>query len=209
MTATIHQKNWNTLAENSQIEKTVKALEANGITVFVVDNATAAKLKVLDLIPDGAEVFTAASATLTESGIAQEINESGRYRSVRKQMQSMNRETQFIEMRRLGATPEFVVGSVQALTEKGQAMIASFGGSQLPAYAYGAGKVIWVVSTQKIVEDLDEGLRRIEEHCLPLESDRLQKAVGRTSEIGKLLIVKKEAQAGRITLILVKEKLGF
>jgi hypothetical protein len=175
----------------------------------VVNSGEEAKHKVRELIPEGSEVFTATSATLAATGIADAINESGRYNSVRKKMMALNRETQFLEMRRLASTPGYVLGSVHAITERGYLVIASFGGSQLPAYVYGAGKVIFVVGVNKIVSDIDEGIRRIEEHSLPLESERLQKALGRPSDIGKLLITRKEVLPGRITVILVKEKLGF
>ena len=63
-------------------------------------------------------------------------------------------------MRILGAAPDFVIGSVHAVTEQGQVMAASFSGSQLASYVSGAGSVIWVVGTQKLVRDIDEGLRR-------------------------------------------------
>jgi len=202
-------RNWETLADDAQLAKTVAALEANGITTIVVDSSEEAKQKVLALIPEGAEVFTATSATLTATGIAEAINESGRYQSIRKQMMGLNRETQFLEMRRLAATPEYVIGSVHALTEHGHALIASFGGSQLTSQVYGAGKVIWVLGTNKLVSNLDEGFQRLEEHALPLESERLEKLMGRKSEIGKVLIVRKEVMPGRITAVLVKEKLGF
>jgi hypothetical protein len=121
----------------------------------------------------------------------------------------MDRATQGREMRKLGAAPDFAIGSIHALTESGQALIASYGGSQLASYVYGAGHVIWVVGTNKIVKNLDDGIRRIEEHALPLESERLQKTLGVPSQIGKLLIVRKEPRPGRITVILVKENLGF
>lgn len=113
-------------------------------------------------------------------------------------------------MQRLGATPEWVLGSVHAVTETGEALIASNTGSQLPAYAFGVGKVIWVVGTQKIVKDREEGLGRIYEHSLPLESERAKKAYGVPgSAVNKILIVNREVQPGRITMILVNERLGF
>lgn len=209
MGSTTQLRNWETLAQDSQIEQTARALEANGMTTIVVNNGEEAKRKVLELIPEGSEVFTATSATLAETGIAPEVNESGKYVSLRKKMMALNRETQFLDMRRIASTPDYVLGSAHAVTERGEVLVASFGGSQLPAYVYGAGKVIWVIGTNKIVKDIDEGLRRIEEHSLPLESERLQKAIGRASEVGKIVIVRKEALPGRITVVLVKEKLGF
>lgn len=202
-------RNWEQLAHDHQIDKVVKALESNNMTPFVVTSGEAAKLKVFELVPEGAEVFTATSETLATTGVAEAINESGHYNSVRKKMSALNRETQFLDMRRLASTPEYVLGSAHAVTEQGHLLVASYGGSQLPAYVYGATKVIFVVGINKIVSDVNEGFRRIDEHSLPLESERLQKAVGRTSEVGKILIYRKEPLAGRVTVILVKEKLGF
>jgi len=46
-------------------------------------------------------------------------------------------------------------------------------------------------------------------HQLPLEDARLRAARGIGSRVGKILIVNAEAQPGRITVILVKEELGF
>jgi hypothetical protein len=201
--------NWDALAAEDRIAKTIKALEANKITPIVVNSGAEATQKIYELIPEGAEVFTATSATLQPIGLVPEINESGRYISVRKQIMALNRETQAIEIRRLGATPEYVVGSIHAVTEQGSLSIASFGGSQLAPYVFGAGKAIWVVGTNKLVKDMDEGFQRIEQRSLPLESERLQKAVGRQSEIGKVLIIRKEANPTRSTVILVKENLGF
>jgi len=88
-------------------------------------------------------------------------------------------------------------------------MIASATGSQLPAYVYGSSHVIWIVGSQKIVKDMEEGLKRIYEYVFPLENERAMKAYGMGSGVNKLLIVNKEVSLGRITIIIVKEKLGF
>jgi len=39
-------------------------------------------------------------------------------------------------MKRLGSAPEWVIGSIQALTEDGKVLMASNSGSQIPAYVY-------------------------------------------------------------------------
>ena len=62
---------------------------------------------------------------------------------------AMDRQTQGAEMRRMGAGPDIAIGSVHAITEQGEVFIASASGSQLAAYAFGAGTVIWVVGSQK------------------------------------------------------------
>ena len=60
-----------------------------------------------------------------------------------------------------------------------------------------------------LVRTLEDGLRRIREHSLPLESERTQRVYGQPSAINKLLIVNGEAYPGRITIVLVKLLLGF
>ena len=202
---------WDQLASDTQIKKTIAALKQNGIEALVVDTAQKAKDEVLKRIPKGAEVMTMTSVTLDAIGIPKEINESGKYNSVRKKLMSMDRATQSLEMNKLGAAPEYAIGSVHAVTQDGKALIASNTGSQMSAYVYASPHVIWVVSTQKIVENLEGGIKRIYDYILPLESKRLQKVFGPQfkSNVSKLFIINREVKPGRVTLIFVKQKLGF
>lgn len=202
--------NWKNIPDEATLAKTVSALQENGMDAIVVENGEEAKKHVLELFPQGAEVLTMTSVTLQDTGIVQEIDESDKYDSVRKKLNAMDRNTQGREMQKLGAAPDWSIGSVHAVTETGEVLIASNTGSQLSAYVYGAGHVIWVVGAQKVVTDKEEGMKRIYEYVLPLESDRARKAYGMPgSSVNKLLIVNKEVSPGRITVILVKEELGF
>ncbi|MGH3305003.1 MAG: LUD domain-containing protein [Streptosporangiaceae bacterium] len=112
-------------------------------------------------------------------------------------------------MRQLLASPDVVVGSVTAVTEPGSLVAASFSGSQLPSYAGGAARRIWIVGAQKVVPDPSTALRRVEDHALPLESARAQVAYGQPSAIKHLLILNAEPQPGRSTVLLLREALGF
>ena len=197
------------LATEEQIEQTVEALTTNGFRTLIAANAEEAKKLFFENLPEGAQVHTGASVTLNTLGITEVIEKSGRYNAIRPKLWTMDRATQGAEIRRLGAAPDYMAGSVHAVTEDGHVIVASRSGSQLGPYVSGAGKVIWVVGAQKIVRDVAEGLRRVEEYSLPLEDQRAQKAYGIHSEIAKLLIFNKEVIPGRITLILVKEELGF
>jgi len=201
--------NFTTLASDSQIDRTVKALEANNIHVIVAENGVDAKKKLFEILPADAEVFTAKSATLNTLGITDELDKTGSYNSVRAKMKEMDPKTQNREMQKMGATPEYIIGSVHAVTETGRIIIASKTGSQLAGYASAAAHVIWVVGTQKIVPTLEEGLSRVEKYVLPLENAQMLKLYGINSSIDKMLIVNRENQPGRTTMILVKENLGF
>jgi len=197
------------LASEGRLERTIRALESNNIRTFVAKNGREARLKVLELLPIGAEVFTATSKTTESIGLAQEINDSGHYVSLRSKIASLDRKTQANKIRLIAGAPDYVVGSIHAVTEHGQVLIASASGSQLALYASGAGTLIWVVGTQKIVSNVDEGFRRIEEYAFPMENARMMEAHKLQSAVNKVLIVNKEGKPGRTTLIFVKEKLGF
>jgi len=146
---------------------------------------------------------------LQDSGITEEIETSGRYKPLRPRVFSMDRATQADEIRRLTASPDVMLGSVHAVTETGSLVAASASGSQLGPYVSGAGKVILVVGTQKIVPDLEDALRRIDEYVFPLEDARAQAAYGVHSGVNKVLIVNREWIPDRITVVLCDQALGF
>jgi len=195
------------LASDAQIERAAKALEANGIKVIVAANGEEAKAKVLELIPEGAEVFTGLSTTLETIGLPAEVDKH--YNSVRAKLATMDRATQGREMIKMGAVPEWMVGSVHAVTEDGTVVIVSNTGSQLAGYAASAAHVVWVVGAQKIVPNLDEAFKRVREYTYPREDERMLQAYGMNSNISKWLIVQKEVMPNRTTMIIVKENLGF
>jgi hypothetical protein len=196
------------LASEAEIERTVAALRDNGFDARVVDDGEAAKALVLELIPDGSEVHSASSTTLDQIGITEAIANSDRFEALRPRIWSMDRETQMADIRRLGAAPDVMLGSIHALTETGSAVTASYGGSQLAPYVYGAGRVIWVVGAQKIVPNLEAALERIEQFALPMEDARARNAYGMGSAVNSLLIMNRQ-HPSRTTVIIVREALGF
>ena len=202
-------RRFGTVADDAQVILTAVALEANGIEVLRAADSAEAKRIVLGLIRDGSQVHHGASESLEASGITDEIEKSGRYEPLRPRIWSMDRTTQADEIRRLSSAPDVMLGSVHAVTETGSLVAASMSGSQLGPYATGAGRVILVVGTQKIVPNLEEGLRRIDEYAFPLEDARAQAAYGIHSGVNKVLVINREFMPGRITVVLVDEVLGF
>src|ERR1035437_2601235 len=166
------------LASDAQIERTIQALEANNIHTILAENGADAKKKLFEILPAEAEVFTSNSATLAALGISDQIDKSGHYDSVRAKLGEMDPKTQTREMQKMGATPEYMIGSVHAVTETGRIFIASLSGSQLAGYAAAAEHIIWVVGTQKIVPTVEDAIKRLEEYTLPLEDARALKAYG-------------------------------
>ena len=201
---------YDAVASDDQITNTKESLEANGLTVVVADDAASAQKAVLELLPKGAEVLTSTSQTLETLGLTKLINESGEYDALRPKLNAMwGDPSKKNEQRKLGAAPDYIVGSVHAVTEEGEVLVASATGSQLPGYAYGAGQVIWVVGAQKIVKNIDQAIERLKTHVFPLENERAKKAYGSGSGINKTLVINREVTPDRITIVIVKEKLGF
>jgi L-lactate utilization protein LutC len=173
----------------------------------IVDRGDVVRL-VDDLLPDDAMVYTATSRTLDDLGVSDQVRETTRYRTTRTHTETLNPTTQMSEFRRHVSTMDVVIGSVHAITEDGVAVAASYSGSQLASYVFGADRVIWVVGAQKIVPDLDTAFERIEQHSLPLESERLQELYGIPSAINKEIVVRQE-QPGRIHVLLLEDAIGF
>jgi hypothetical protein len=203
------QRRFGTAADDARVTRTAAALEANGIGVLRAADAADAKRIVLGLIPAGSQVYHGASQSLADSGITEAIEKSGRFDPIRPRIWSMDRKTQGDEIRRLTSSPDVMLGSVHAVTETGSLVVASMGGSQLGPYVSGAGRVILVVGTQKIVSDLDEAMSRVYDYAFPLEDARAQAEYGIHSAVNKVLIINREITPGRITVVLVDEVLGF
>src|SRR5207302_3757179 len=184
-------------------------LEYNGIRPLLAATGADARGLVGSLLVDGAEVYNNTSQTLQATGVADDIERSGRYQPLRLRLYQMDREMQQREMRTMAASPDYVVGSVHALTEGGSLIIASASGSQLGPLVSGAGHVILVIGAQKIVPDVATGLRRIYEYCFPLEDRRAREAYGVPSGVNNILVINRVVAPGRVTAILVRELLGF
>lgn len=196
------------LADEATLATTVEALTNNGFDVKVFDTKEEAKEAVIGMVPKGAEVFTATSVTLDDTGIGEVLNGPD-YVSLRDKMSAFwGQDDKKKEMKAVLAAPEVVIGSVHAITEDGKLMIASNTGSQLPSESYTGDKVIFVVGAQKLVKDIADGIKRIEEHSVPLEDVRAQAAYGIHTNFRKLLIFNNEVP-GRITVVIIKENLGY
>jgi hypothetical protein len=200
---------FDTPAPDRAIQEVAAALRANNIDTRVVDTGEEAKRLVLELVPEGAEVHSGKSKTLQDLSLFQELFESGRYDSIRERYMKMDRQSQGREIRKLTAAPDYMLGSVHAVTEAGDLVVASASASQLGPYASGAGRLILIVGSQKIVHDLDAAMRRIEIKVFPYEDAMVHERMKIHTFIGKILIIRREWIDGRVTVILVREPVGL
>ena len=197
-----------TPASEQTLQSVAKALTERNLTPLVVDTPADARRAVLDMIPDGAEVHSGKSKTLEDAGIFSEFQDSGRYDFLRTKMFAMDRATQGREIRKLVSAPDYMLNSAQAITEDGVIVLASASGGQIGPLASGAGRVIYVVGSQKIVPDVATAYTRILDHVLPYEDARLMDAMGVHTFLARVLLVEREWQADRTTVVLVREPVG-
>lgn len=204
--------NYNALASADTITKTADALAANGFKPVHVHTKEEALAKVQELIPEGISIINGASETLREIGFV-DLLKSGKHpwKNLHDAILAETDQAKQGQLRREATLSEFYVGSVSALTETGELLIASNSGSQMPSLSFSSPNIALVVGANKIVPTLNEGFTRLEKHVVPLEDERLKKAYGIPTTWAKTLVLHKEnPMAGRsVYVIIVDEILGF
>jgi len=195
-------------AKADPLELVAEKLRAHNIEAIVVDTADEARDLVIGMVPEGAEVHSGKSKTIEDLGLFKHFMASGKYDAIRPKLYAMDRATQGREMRKLGAVPDYELGSVAAITEDGALVAASATGNQLAAYAGGAGRVILVVGSQKLVKDLDAALARIRDDIFQYENEQVRARLGVDTKLEKLLVIYGEWVEGRTTVVLVREPVG-
>ncbi len=197
------------LPDDDIIARTVNALESRNVRVFVASTKEEAKEKLIEIVPEGAEIFNSTSETLDAIGYTEFVRNNPRYRNLHDAVEAESDPARKGDLRRRACIAEYYIGSVQAITETGEVFIASASGSQIAPYVYGAKHVIWVAGTQKIAPTFNDAMKRVRGHTLEMH-DRWLAGMGYApTPIGKLAVVEHENQPGRITLILIKDKLGW
>jgi hypothetical protein len=196
-------------ASATALDELAVNLRERNFEVVIVDSAEEAKVAVLARLPEGAEVHAGKSKTLEDAGIFKELMDSDHYEFIRKRTMKMDRQTQLRDIRKLSAAPDFMLGSVQAVTRAGQLIVASASGSQIGPYSAGAGKLILVVGSQKIVPDLETAMRRLREYVMPYEDARLREQMGVGTKLARVLIIEMDYSPGRTTIVLVRDPIGM
>jgi hypothetical protein len=196
-------------ATEGELEALAGKLRERNFEVVIVKDAAEAKKAVFERLPEGASVHSGKSKTLEDAGVFEELMNSDRYDFLRRRTSKMDRATQLDEIRRIQSSPDVMLGSVHAVTEAGQLVITSASGSQIGPIASGAGHLVLVIGSQKIVRSLDDAFRRIEEHVFPWEDARLREQLGVPTKITRTLILERDYVPGRTTIILVREPIGI
>jgi len=202
---------YNKLASEASIKKTMKALKGRGIDAEFVKTREEALKRLVESIPEGAEIMTGGSTTLEEIGFVDLLkSKRHKWKNLKDELLAEKDSEKQAELRKRSVTSEYFIGSVHAVAETGEVLVASASGSQIPAYSFSSDNIIWIAGAQKIVPTAEDAFRRVREHSLPLEDKRMKSIGYSGSTIGKLLVFEREILPNRkIRLIFVNEKLGF
>lgn len=204
---------YSNLAGKEKIERTAKAVESRGVSVIVADTKESVLPIVVNLIPAGSTVMTGASLTLQQIGFI-ELLKSGDHRlhNLKAEIVAEKDPARQSLLRKQATLADYFLGSVHAIAETGEILVASMTGSQIAPYAYSSSHVIWVAGAQKIVPSVEDGFRRIREYVLPHEDQRMKTnfGPGSGSFIGKILLFERETPYlhRSLTLILIREAVG-
>jgi hypothetical protein len=201
---------WTNLPSEETVKKTIENIKERGINVIYVNDKKAALEKIKELIPKGAEVMNGSSTTLNEIGFSEHLKEGKHgWNNLHEKMLGINDASKQADLRRKSSAAEYFLGSLNAISKNGELIAVDASGSRVTAYPFAAKKLILVAGTQKITDSLEDAIKRVREHAFPLENERAQKAYGMGSNMSKWVIIEREFEKDRITLILVNEKLGF
>ncbi len=194
------------------IEKTVRALKERNIESFVVETKEEALETIKTLIPQGASINNGSSRTLEEIGFIEYLKSNKHpWNNLKEAVVLEADPARQAELRNLALFSDYYLGSVHALAETGEIIIASASGSQLPHIVFTSKNLIFVVGAQKIVPTYERALERLKNHVVALEDERMKSVGMGGTVLSKILTFEREpAFMGRtVRVILVKEALGF
>lgn len=204
--------NFNELANSESVDKTVTALKEHSYDVIVVKTGEEALTEIKSRIPSNATVMNGSSVTLEQIGFVEYLK-SGEHgwNNLHAAIVAEKDPEKQMELRRQSELSSYYLGSVHALTETGDYVIASNTGSQLPHVVYTSQNLIFVVSTKKIVPNLELAMERLNEYVVPLEDKHMMEKYGSGTKVNKVLISHGESSYGsrKITFILLEQDLGF
>ena len=201
---------WEKIPNEKVFNETVEAVKFRGVDVIVVNNREEALEKIKKIIPNGVSIMSGSSETLKEIEFNEFLKSKDHgWKDIHEEILNENDKEKQSDLRRRALIAEYFLGSVNAIAKTGELVACDASGSRVGAYLFAAKKLILVAGFQKITGSLEDAIKRVREYVYPLENERAKKVYGMPSTTGKWVIIEREIFPNRITLILVKEKLGY
>ncbi len=203
--------------ENPNLQNVAQALQTNGFEVFVVEDKKDALEKAKELLPTEGTVGIGGSESIKEIGLLDYVVEQEGLFCWNQYERGISKEEN-IHRRRQSLLSDIFLASTNALTVDGQLVNIDGTGNRVAGMIFGPKKVLLIVGKNKIVQDVDAGLQRIEEVAAPLNVERLHRVAESYGKVSKKTvasisnyvgIIRTCEPKGEITIILVNEALGY
>lgn len=204
--------NYETIPSIDSIEKVAAAIRERNVEVLVVETGADALAKIKELIPAGASINDGSSTTLQEIGYVDYLKEGTHpWNNLHAAVVVEADPEKKAALRNASLFADYYLGSVHAIADTGEMIIASASGSQIAPIAFTSKNLIFVVGAQKISGSYDEALKRLREHVVPLEDARMKSVGMGGTVLSKIFTFEREPifMGRTVRVILVKEKLGF
>ena len=196
----------------------VKNLRKRHFEAHYCETKDAALQKALSLIPEGERIGWGGATSAEEIGLLQALR-TGPYQVIdRDTAQTPAERTEM--MRQCLLTDTFIAGA-NAISLEGEMVNIDGMGNRVAAIVYGPKKVIIVAGMNKVVDTLEDAVTRARTVAAPINKQRFGSdtpctATGSCADClsdgcicNQILITRNCRPAGRITVILVGEELGF
>ena len=203
---------YNELAKKEVVDETIKNLAANNVEGIFVATKEEALAKIKELIPAHASLMNGASVTLEQIGFVDVLQKKEHtWNNLHDGVLAEQDPAKKLALRKQAVTSDYYLGSVHALAQTGQFIIASNTGSQLGHIVFTSPNLIFVVGAQKIVPNLDEAFKRLHEYVIPLEEVHMQQKYGVGTFPSKVVVFNRENPIMKrsVKMIIVNEALGF
>ncbi len=152
-------------------KKAVEALKKNHFKACYCRDGKEALEKILELVPQEAVIGVGGSWTVTEMGVVKELEAMG-HKILNHGKPGLCPEEK-LEIRRGQLTSDVFITGSNAITMDGQLVNVDGFGNRVAAMIFGPGKVIVVAGINKLVSDVEEGLKRIRQVAAPINNKRL------------------------------------
>jgi len=210
-------------SEYNLLSKTREALERNQFKVLVASSKKDAIDKVLGLIPLDVKVGVGGSMTIRELGLIEALTHRGN-RVVHHWLPDMPVSDWLPFMMEAHNSDVFLCSS-NAITEDGKLVNIDSTGNRVASMIFGPKKVIVIAGKNKIVKNVDAGLKRLKKVAGPLNAKRhnlvelpcvstgLCEDCNSPKRICRVITIMERApnrvKDPNITVVLVAEELGF
>jgi len=152
-------------------ERTIAALKKNHFEAKYVPKASNALEELWNIIPEGTTVGVGGSLTLNQIGF-QEAVQKRPVKFLNPFAKGISPE-ETMRIRREILTADIFVGSSNAVTEDGKLFNIDATGNRVAPMMFGPKKVVLICGVNKIVKDLQEAHRKVQEWTSPMNVKRL------------------------------------